>query len=84
MTSCTVINSTAISCVTPPLSRLQPSDRDGLNYTIIMDNAPGPNLADKTLQIFVLPNPENFRLISTEIHQEINGSIKISVMQSPL
>ena len=62
MTSCTVINSSAISCVIPPLTRLQPGDTDGLSYIIIMDNAPGPDLSNENLQIRVEPNPGNFRL----------------------
>ena len=32
-----------IFCVMPPLLRIPPGDNDGLNYTIIMDNAPGPD-----------------------------------------
>ena len=54
-TNCTVINSTAISCVTPPLTRMQSTDSDGVNYTIRVDNAPGPDLTLMSLQISWLP-----------------------------
>ena len=50
-TNCTVINSTAISCVTPPLHRMQSTDSDGINYIIRVDNAPGPNLDELTDQL---------------------------------
>ena len=73
------MNFSTIVCVTPPLHRIPSDDRDGLNYTILMDNAPGPDLTLKSLQITVLPNPENFSLITTNIAQLINGSIQISV-----
>ena len=63
----------------PPLLRIPLDDRDGLNYTIIMDNAPGPDRTLQSLQITVQPNPENFMLITTNIAHLINGSIKISV-----
>ena len=54
-TNCTVINSTATSCVTPPLTRMQSTDSDGVNYTIRADNAPGPDLTLMSLQISWLP-----------------------------
>ena len=60
-----VINSTAISCVTPPLNRIQPGDANGINYTIRVDNAPGPDLSIGSLQINVVPNPENFMLVDS-------------------
>ena len=61
-----MINSTAISCVTPPLDRIQPVDVDGVTYTILVDAAPGPDLeANVSLRISVLPNPGNFMLIDS-------------------
>jgi hypothetical protein len=54
-------------------------DRDGLNYTIILDNAPGPDRTLRSLQITVQPNPENFVLKTTNIAQLMNGSIEILV-----
>lgn len=65
-----------MSCVTPPLTRIPRQDRDGLNYTIVMDNAPGPDLTLERLQIKVLPNPENFTLITASTHESnINGAL---------
>ena len=63
----------------PPLARVQSEDTDGLNYTIVMDNAPGPDLTVESLQINVLPNPENFLLITTSIDKQQDVSILISV-----
>ena len=62
-------NDTSIGCVTPPLTRLQPEDRDGLNYTLVMDNAPGPDLSRNELQLQVLHNPGNFTLNTTSLVQ---------------
>ena len=72
MTSCTVLNSTVIECVAPPLTSLTNlgneyfNDINVLNYTVIMDNAPGPDLTMENLQISVVPNPGNFTLLTTE------------------
>ena len=63
----------------PPLACIQSKDTDGVNYTIAMDNAPGPDLTVESMQINVLPNPENFILITTSIEQQQNVSILISV-----
>ena len=61
-----MINSTAISCVTPPLDQIQPGDIDGITYTILVDAAPGPDpQANVSLRISVLPNPGNFMLIDS-------------------
>ena len=60
-----VISSRALRCVTPPLTRIQSGDRDGVSYTIRVDNAPGPDLAIESLQISVLPNPGNFILVDS-------------------
>ena len=79
MTSCTVISETAISCVVPPLTRLQPGDTDGLNYTIIMDNAPGPDLSSENLWISVEPNPGNFSLVESEYNTGSSAPIRILV-----
>ena len=81
MTHCTVINSTAISCVVPPLTRLQPGDTDGLNYTIIMDNASGPDRSNENLQIKVAPNPGNFRLIDSAYNDGSTTPIRIMVFR---
>ena len=75
-TVCTVINATELRCITPPtlVSQMQ------LNYTIRVDNAPGPNpLANASLQIRVLPNPGNFRLVDTEYNTGSNTVIRIMV-----
>ena len=79
MTSCTLINFTAISCVIPPLTRLQPGDADGLNYTIMADNAPGPNLNNENLLIRVAPNPGNFKLIDSTYNAGSTTPIRIMV-----
>ena len=75
----------AISCVTPPLNRIQQGDDDGITYTIRVDNAPGPDpLANASLQIRVLPNPGNFRLVDTEYNSGSNTVIRITVsLNSP-
>ena len=79
MTSCTVINSTTITCVSPPLTRLKPGDADGLNYTIIMDHAPGPDLSIESLQLRVASNPGNFRLIDSTYNAGSTIPIRIMV-----
>ena len=82
-THCDVINSTAISCVTPPLNQIQPVDSDGITYTIIVDDAPGPDpLANASLQIRVLPNPGNFRLVDMEYNTGSNTVIRIMVSKN--
>ena len=74
-----------IGCVTPPLNLIQPGDDDGITYTIRVDNAPGPDpLANASLQIRVLPNPGNFRLVDTEYISGSNTVIRITVsLNSP-
>ena len=79
-TLCQVLNSTAISCVTPPLNQIQPGDVDGITYTIRVDAAPGPDLeANISLRISVLPNPSNFSLIDMEYNIGSNTLIRIMV-----
>ena len=71
MTNCTVLNSTSITCVTPSLTSFS-MERNGagsdlVNYTVIMDNAPGPDLtAMESLRISVKPNPGNFILLTMQ------------------
>ena len=71
MTNCTVLNSTSITCVTPPLT-LFSMEEDGagndlVNYTVVMDHAPGPDLTTmESLRISVKPNPGNFILLTTQ------------------
>ena len=79
MTSCTVINKTAIGCVVPPLTQLQPGDAGGLSYTIMVDNAPGPDPNSEKLQISVEPNPENFKLVESEYNTGSSAPIRIRV-----
>lgn len=79
-TLCTILNSTAISCITPPLNRIRADDTNGVNYTIRVDDAPGPNLTNVSLQIRVLPNPEKFVLIDTEY--SINSGTVIRIIVS--
>ena len=76
-----MINSTAISCVFPPLNQIQPGDNDGIIYTIRVDNAPGPDpIANASLQIRVLPNPDNFMLVdSIYTTQDIETSSPIRI-----
>ena len=69
VSKCEAYNETSIGCVTPPLTGLQPEDGDGLNYTIVMDNAPGPDLSRNKLRLHVLPNPGNFILNTTSLVQ---------------
>ena len=78
-----MINSTVIRCVTPPLSRIQPGDSDGITYTIRVGNAPGPDpLANASLHISVLSNPENFMLSLVDLiytTQDITTSSPIRI-----
>ena len=79
-TLCQVLNSTAISCVTPPLNRIESEDADGITYTILVDAAPGPDLeANVSLRISVLPNPSNFTLIDTTYNIGSGTLIRIMV-----
>ena len=73
-----VVNSTAIRCVTPQLTR---SGQGGatLNYTIIVDNAPGPDLSIESLQITASPNPGNFMLLTTQYNTGSSAPIRITV-----
>ena len=80
MTSCTVINETAIGCVVPPLTQLQPGDADGLSYTIIVDNALGPDLTNENLQINVEPNPQGFNLVDSGYNTGSSAPIRIMVI----
>ena len=78
-----VINSSSLSCVTPPLTRIQSGDSDGVNYTIRVDNAPGPDLTIESLQISVWPNPGNFILVDsiyTTQDIETRSPIRIRVL----
>ena len=63
---CTVVNSTTIRCLTPQLtSSPQTADPDGIMYTLLVDNAPGPDPSE--LRITVRPNPTDFMLNTQEI-----------------
>ena len=57
---CEATTSTSLACIAPMLSPM-PELRDGesfmLNYTVIMDDAPGPDIAQADLRLFVLPDP---------------------------
>ena len=71
MTNCTVLNSTSITCVTPSLTSFSMegdgAGNDLVNYTVVMDNAPGPDLtAMEGLRIGVKPNPGNFILLTMQ------------------
>ena len=79
-TLCQVLSSMAIACVTPPLNQIEPGDVDGITYTLRVDAAPGPDpQTNVRLQISILPNPENFRLIDTEYNIGSNTLIRIMV-----
>ena len=59
---------------------MQPGDSDGITYTILVDNAPGPDpLANASLQISVLPNPRNFELVDMEYNTGSSTLIRIMV-----
>ena len=76
-----MINSTAIRCITPPLNDVtQPGNDDGVTYTIQVDGATRTDLSvNASLQIRVLPNPSNFRLVDTEYNAGSNTVIRITV-----
>ena len=58
---------------------MQSGDSDGVNYTILIDNAPGPDLTVMSLQISVLPNPGNFTLVDNEYNIGSGTAIRIMV-----
>ena len=74
-----VVNSTAIKCVTPQLTVSGQGERATLNYTIIVDNAPGPDLNIEGLQITASPNPGNFMLLTTQYNTGSSAPIRITV-----
>ena len=58
-------------CVTPPLTSFSMegdgAGNDLVNYTVVMDNVPGPDLTTmESLRISVKPNPGNFILLTTQ------------------
>ena len=58
-----MIDKTRMSCLAVPLVpagvRRRQADNSTLNisYTVVMDNAPGPDLSNSLLQLNVLPDP---------------------------
>ena len=54
-----------------------------LNYTVIMDDVPGPDLTVESLQIRVKPNPGNFTLLTTQYvtRQELPFMVQIAVRE---
>ena len=58
---------------------MQSEDSDGVNYTIRVDNAPGPDLNIESLQISVLRNPGNFMLVDSEYNIGSGTVIRITV-----
>ena len=78
--------SDTLACIAPMLLP-QPSFSDldqEVNYTVIMDNAMGPDIADSNLRLDLLPDPI-FRDIlesDTEILIGTNSTITITVCHS--
>ena len=62
-TTCTVIDETRMSCITVPLvpagvlRRQADNTTQNVSYTVVVDNAPGPDLSNLLLQLNVLPDP---------------------------
>ena len=86
MTNCTALNSTVITCVAPPLTSFTTKRDENSNvlaYTVIVDNAPGPDLTMESLQISVEPNPRNFTLLTTQYitRQELPFMVQIAVRE---
>ena len=58
-----MIDETGMSCLTVPLvpagvRRRQVDDTtQNISYTVVVDNAPGPDLSNSLLQLNVLPDP---------------------------
>ena len=54
-----------------------------LNYTVVMDNAPGPDLTMESLQISVEPNPGDFTLLTIQYitRQELPFMVQIAVRE---
>ena len=50
-----------MSCLTPPLttgrSRRQVAIAENISYTVVVDNAAGPDFSNPLLQLNVLPDP---------------------------
>ena len=68
------LSSTSLSCLSPSLDRKPlgggQEDNFTLNYTLVLDNAPGPDLSMESLRIRVLPDPGKFTLLTTEYEEE--------------
>ena len=61
-TPCTVINFNSMSCLTPRLisagkSRRLVATAENISYTVVVDNAAGPDFSNPLLQLNVLPDP---------------------------
>ena len=60
-TPCTVVDFNSMSCLTPPLTtgrnRRQVATAENISYTVVVDNAAGPDFSNPLLQLNVLPDP---------------------------
>ena len=81
------LSSSSLSCLSPSLDHKplggDQEDNFTLSYTLVLDNAPGPNLSVESLQIRVLSDPGSFTLLTTEYEEEQSPFIaRIAVSRS--
>ena len=75
-----------MSCIAPELLPVpSPSDIDQeINYTVIMDNAMGPDITESSLRLTLLPNPIFIGILDSDTVVVIgtNSTITITVRHS--
>ena len=71
-------------CIAPELlPRPSPDDIDqDINYTIIMDNAMGPDITQSSLVLTLLPNPSFNGILDSSVPTGTNSTITITVCHS--
>ena len=75
-----------LSCIAPelmPEPSLNDTDQD-INYTVIMDNAMGPDITESSLRLILLPNPIFIHILDSDTVVVIgtNSTITITVCHS--
>ena len=77
-TVCHPESSTLLVCTAPALSGGDPLD-SSINYTIIMDNAPGPSNSGD-LRLSLVPNPDIATDGSALVNQQFRSGTVIQIM----
>ena len=65
-------------CPAPELDVDLGDPEEELSYTVVMDEAPGPDSSAPGLRLSLRPNPSNFLLITTQL---VPGSEEVIVIQ---